>query len=185
MHSSSTLAVASSLLGLTTAATLDPRILGAPTSATTCATNQLAFLMKLLPAYAAPFCLSAVKVAINTPVISVTVTPTVTQVGTAYKTVTTTNKAGTTTVALQAKRTAAAAAEAGHQLEERTLIDFPAYAVAAGLNLAVSAVSSGCSCFSATYTAPAVTQTITAATVTASVTMTTLQVTTTIKGVTV
>lgn len=41
-----------------------------------CAIDPLAALMQVLPAYAAPFCASAVSVTIKTPTATVTATPT-------------------------------------------------------------------------------------------------------------
>lgn len=74
MHSTMRLAVAvSSLLGISNAAVvLDERA----TTNTACTSNALAKLMVALPAYAAPFCSSAVKVVANTPTVTQTITPT-------------------------------------------------------------------------------------------------------------
>lgn len=49
----------------------------ASTPANKCNMDPLAALMEILPAYAAPFCASAVQVTIKTPTATVTATPTV------------------------------------------------------------------------------------------------------------
>lgn len=103
---------------------------------------------------------------------------------------TVTDKTGTTTVVVNApgKRDGfgIAARAGGRQLDERDLLDFAAIAKLGGFNLDISSVSSACSCFSSSYTAPTVTATATGkTTVTVATAKATAIVTTTVKGVTV
>lgn len=95
---------------------------------------------------------------------------------TSYKTVT---APGTTTVVVNAKRDVE---EIGSQLEDRAVLDFAYLASLAGLNLAVTSVSTACSCFvSSSYTAPTATTTaLGASTVTVAVAKATAIVTTTV-----